>query len=155
MRNIFLWQGVWGAYYPTPQVNNPCHFKFIISKALPITFHSPALILTSIILQKLTRGTTKAHMFTQWTTTAPPGELIGPWDQGVSITVGPSGHLGRGWIAYNTHYLTHTWHQCVCTSGLSRAVSRSTGWFDFIAVSPVSWYSSLICLRPRFLLFSW
>ena len=43
------------------------------------------------------------HTFAQWTTTVPPEELIGPWDQGVSITDGPGGHLRRNVTAYNTH----------------------------------------------------
>ena len=63
-----------------------------------------------------TQGTTKAHVFSRWTTTAPPEELSGPWDRGVSFTDGPHRHL-RLWIfAYNTpnrqavNQLTHTWH---------------------------------------------
>ena len=45
----------------------------------------------------------KVHTFTQWTTTVPPEELTGPWDQGVLITDGPGGHLRRNATAYNTH----------------------------------------------------
>ena len=43
------------------------------------------------------------HTFAQWTTMVPPEELIGPWDQGVSITDGPGRHLRRNATAYNTH----------------------------------------------------
>ena len=42
-------------------------------------------------------------MFAQWITMVPPEELTGPWDQGVLITDGPSGHLRRNATAYNTH----------------------------------------------------
>ena len=43
------------------------------------------------------------HTFAQWTTTVPPEELTGPWDQGVLITDGPGGHLRRNATAYNIH----------------------------------------------------
>ena len=57
---------------------------------------------TSGNLRRRTQGTTKAHVFSRWTTTAPPEELSGPWDRGVSFTDGPHRHL-RLWIfAYNT-----------------------------------------------------
>ena len=53
--------------------------------------------------QHATKATTKMHMFAQWTTTVPPEERTGPWDQGVLITDGPSGHLRRNATTYNTH----------------------------------------------------
>ena len=43
----------------------------------------------------------KAQVFIQWTIKVPPGELTGPWDQGVSINVGSGGCLRRDRVAYN------------------------------------------------------
>ena len=80
---IILWVGVWGA--------------------LPICTGEPHVTFNCQAHQHATKATTKVHMFAQWTTTVPPEELTGPWDQGVLITDGPSGHLRRNAITYNTH----------------------------------------------------
>ena len=67
----------------------------------PVNLMSPLIV--KLINMLRTKATTKVHMFAQWTTTVPPEELTGPWDQGVLITDGPSGHLRRNATTHNTH----------------------------------------------------
>ena len=107
---IILWVGVWGAL---PICNGEPHVTFI---KLICTGEQPRVTFIKLICtgephvtfncqahQHATKATTKVHMFAHWTTTVPPEELTGPWDQGVLITDGPSGHLRRNATTYNTH----------------------------------------------------
>ena len=107
---IILWVGVWGAL---PICTGEPHVTFI---KLICTGEQPRVTFIKLICtgephvtfncqahQHATKATTKVHMFAQWTTTVPPEELTGPWDQGVLITDGPSGHLRRNAATYNTH----------------------------------------------------
>ena len=102
--------GVWGAL---PICTGEPHVTFI---KLICTGEQPCVTFIKLICtgephvtfncqahQHATKATTKVHMFAQWTTTVPPEELTGPWDQGVLITDGPSGHLRRNATTYNTH----------------------------------------------------
>ena len=107
---IILWVGVWGAL---PICTGEPHVTFI---KLICTGEQPRVTFIKLICtgephvtfncqahQHATKATTKVHMFAQWTTMVPPEELTGPWDQGVLITDGPSGHLRRNATTYNTH----------------------------------------------------
>ena len=145
--SILLWEGggVWGHITQLHRwATHVTFMKLIISEALHVKFNLPALRLISNIYYGGAWGTTKVHMFNHWTTMAPPEELTGPWDQGVSITVGPNVSLRGEWIAYNTQIkLLKTYLalcQCVCTSALSRTASRSSGQSDFSSVELLSCY---------------
>ena len=93
---IILWVGVRGALPICTGEPRVTFIKLICTGEPHVTFNCQAH-------QHATKATMKVHMFAQWTTTVPPEELTGPWDQGVLITDGPSGHLRRNATTYNTH----------------------------------------------------
>ena len=101
-----------GGHYPFVQVTNlmsPLSSLFAPVNNLMSPLSSSFALVNNLVLPLSSPLTyyegnyEGVHMFTQWTTAVPPEELTGPWDQGVSITDGPSGHLRRNATPYNTH----------------------------------------------------
>ena len=121
---IILWVGVWVALPICTGEPHVTFIKLICTGEQPrVTFiklictgEQPRVTFIKLICtgephvtfncqayQHAKKATTKVHIFAQWTTTVPPVELTGPWDQGVLNTDGPSGHLRRNATTYNTH----------------------------------------------------
>ena len=106
------YSGGCGGHYPFAQVTNlmsPLSSSFAPVNNL-VSPLSSSFALVNNLMPTLSSSLTYyegnyegAHMFAQWTTTVPPEELTGPWDQGVSIIDGPSWHLRRNATACNAH----------------------------------------------------